>query len=335
MHTKSKAIIVAEAVIIVSLLAVMMYRQPSAPPAAETATQAAFPWDNPPMDSLPDGKMGDYIKYGYQLITNTSQYIGPDVADPEMRFAGNNLDCQSCHLNAGTKKFAAPYFGLTSRFPQYRGRENEIGTIEDRINGCMERSMNGQKLPVESKEMKSMVAYMHWLSRGVAPGESIEGTGFVSVDLPNRRANLDHGKQVFETHCVACHQQDGQGMPANPNDPSQGHTFPPLWGEGSYNHGAGMHRVIKATRFIKGNMPLGATYDNPILTDEEAYDVAAYINSFDRPKKAHAEKDYPVLSKKPVDSPYPPQPDTFSLDQHKYGPFQPIIKARQSQSNDQ
>jgi thiosulfate dehydrogenase len=77
---------------------------------------------------------------------------------------------------------------------------------------------------------------------------------------------------------------------------------------------------------------LGATYDNPILTDEEAYDVAAYINSFDRPKKPNAEVDYPLLTKKPVDSPYPPHPDDFSLEQHKYGPFQPIIKARQVQT---
>jgi len=46
-----------------------------------------------------------------------------------------------------------------------------------------------------------------------------------------------------------------------------------------------MHRVLTAAQFIKGNMPLGTTADEPLLSDEEAYDVAGYINSFTRPLK--------------------------------------------------
>ena len=297
---------------------------------ADTVNTSRMNWDRNELGEVPEGMMGEYITYGYKLITETQQYIGPNVADPSMQFSGNNLTCQTCHLSGGTKKFAAPYIGLDARFPQYRGRENTIGTIEDRINGCMERSMNGEKLPIDSKEMKAMVAYMHWLSRGIPVGEVPEGRGFTEVHLPDRKVNLEHGKQVYDTHCTACHQADGGGLRAGKVGDTNGYIYPPLWGGDSFNNGAGMHRVITATRFIKGNMPLGATYDNPVLTDEEAYDVAAYINSKKRPTKSNLKADYPDLSKKPIDSPYPPFPDSFSREQHRFGPFQPIMEARKS-----
>jgi len=100
------------------------------------------------------------VKYGYQLIAESPKYMGPMAEDPEMRYAGNNLACVNCHLKAGTQVGSASWIGVTDRFPQFRGRSNSEGTIEDRINGCMQRSMDGDKLPVLSREMKSIVAYM-------------------------------------------------------------------------------------------------------------------------------------------------------------------------------
>lgn len=132
------------------------------------------------------------------------------------------------------------------------------------------------------------------------------------VSLFDRKGNN------LELTAEGCHGQDGQGQKI---EGGKGYTYPPLWGPDSYNDGAGMNRVITAAKFIKGNMPLGATHDSPILTDEEAFDVAAYINSFDRPQKANKEKDYPNLSKKPKDCSYPPYIDNISQEQHKYGPF--------------
>ena len=70
-------------------------------------------------------------------------------------------------------------------------------------------------------------------------------------------------------------------------------------------------------------MPQGTTYEKPQLTDEEAWDVAAYVNSMPRPSK-DLSKDWPNISKKPVDHPYGPYADPFSEDQHKYGPYKPI-----------
>lgn len=273
------------------------------------------------VSKLPGTPENELIKYGYELVSNSAKYIGPDSDNP---FAGNHLACKNCHLNSGTKPYSAPYIGVTKRFPTYRSREGHIGTIEDRINGCMQRSMAGKSLPVNSKELKAIVAYMEWLSKDVSKDTKIEGKGLAKINFPDRAVDLKHGEEVFKQHCVACHQADGQGM----KNPDGTYTYPPLWGNDSYNNGAGMHRVLTAAYFIKSNMPLGATYENPVLTDEEAYDVAGYINSFNRPKKKNLEKDFPGddLKKKPVSCPYPPYADNFSQKQHQFGPFQPIIE---------
>ncbi|WP_242158590.1 c-type cytochrome [Aestuariivivens sediminis] len=272
---------------------------------------------------LNDAKDPELLNYGYELFTNTPKYIGPDNGDPKMVYQGNRLACKNCHLNLGTKPYSAPLIGIIQRFPQFRGRENKIGTIEERINGCMERSMNGRMLPENSKEMKGIIAYLHWLSRYAPEDGKIKGTGFLKIKIPDRAVDLTHGKSVFLKHCIVCHGKDGQGL-MRPD--GSGYEYPPLWGDNSYNHGAGMTRVITAAQFIKGNMPFGTLYDNPILTDEEAYDVAGFINSQDRPKKANPEKDFPDLKKKPVSTPYPPYADHFPMEQHQLGPFQPIME---------
>ncbi|MGE8428219.1 MAG: c-type cytochrome [Sphingobacterium sp.] len=258
----------------------------------------------------PEGKMASY---GEKLIKNTYDYF----YDGEVKI-GNKLACSSCHLNGGTKAFAAPYVGLTNVFPTYIGRENKIESLEERINGCFERSMNGRAIPENSKEMRAIVTYIKNISVNTVNKGRLAGQGFIKMDIPNRAADLKHGQVVFENKCTSCHGRDGQGLPQTAG---KGYQYPPLWGKDSYNDGAGMARLLTAARFIKANMPLGATYDAPQLKDDEAYDVAAYINSFDRPQKTDKQLDYPNLSKKPKDSPYPPYADNVSIEQHKLGPF--------------
>lgn len=263
------------------------------------------------------------LKYGFELFAKTPKYIGKNNGNQKMIFTGNGLACKNCHLDLGTKPYSAPLIGIIQRFPQFRGRENKIGTIEERINGCMERSMNGNVLPIESKEMKAMVAYLAWLSRYAPKDGKIKGKGFLKLEIPNRAVNLEHGKKVFATHCIVCHGLDGQGVKSTDG---LTYEYPPLWGEDSFNNGAGMTRVITAAQFIKGNMPFGlATYDSPVLTDEEAYDVAGYINQKPRPQKTNPERDFPDIKKKPVSTPYPPYADNFPIEQHQLGPFQPIM----------
>ena len=270
------------------------------------------------------------IKLGHELFVQTPKYIGPDNGNPDKVYSGNRLACNNCHLQAGTKPFSGSLIGIINRFPQFRGRENKVGTIEERINGCMERSMNGRTMPPDSKEMKAFVTYLTWLSRLAPEDGKIFGQGFVKIEIPERAVNLEHGKQVFTATCIVCHGIDGQGKIA-----SDGYTYeyPPLWGDDSFNNGAGMTRVITAARFIKGNMPYGTTYEAPLLSDEEAYDVAGYINQQKRPIKINPEKDFPDLTRKPVSTPYPPYADSFSIDQHQLGPFQPIMAFYKQQYN--
>ncbi|MCK0157813.1 c-type cytochrome [Cellulophaga sp. F20128] len=271
---------------------------------------------------LDNSKENTVVKYGYELFKNTPKYIGPENSNLNIRTTGNALACTNCHLQAGTKPFSAPLIGITNRFPQFRGRENKIGTIEERINGCMERSMNGKTLAVDGKEMQAFVAYVSWLSRLAPKDGKVFGQGFVKIEIPNRKVDLQKGKKVFKKVCVACHGTNGEGKKAIEDFV---YEYPPLWGSDSYNNGAGMNRVITAAQFIKANMPYGTTYENPVLSDEEAYDVAGYINQQTRPLKPQREKDFPDLKKKPVSTPYPPYADTFSVEQHQLGPFQPIM----------
>jgi len=281
---------------------------------------------------LPNSQHGRLIKYGYYLVSESPKWMGPQVKNAEMRFAGNNLACKNCHLDVGTRAGSASWVGVTHRFPQFRGRENKIGTIEDRINGCMERSMNGKKLPEDSKQMKAIVAYMEWLSEDVPEEREKEFKGFPKLKIPAVAADPVLGQAIYVKECQVCHGDKGQGVWLS--DSTKGYQYPPLWGNDSYNDGAGMNRVLTAAQFIKGNMPWGqATWDNPKLSDEEAYHVAAYINSFPRPEKANKEADFPDRKLKPVSTPYGPWADDFPPEQHKYGPFQPIIAYYKDQYN--
>ncbi len=274
---------------------------------------------------LPPGKEGAMIKYGYILITETAKQIGPLANDENMRFAGNNLNCNNCHLSAGRKIGSGSFVGVYNRFPQQRWRENKIGTLAERINGCMERSMNGKTMDEDSEEIQAMIAYMKWLSQDVPQEMEKLYKGFMPVDIPDFKADTTIGKLVYQQHCVVCHQSDGQGVVV-PGEEFSGYVYPPIAGPDSYNNGAGMNRVLTAAQFIKWNMPFGVSYENPILTDEQAYHVAAYINTFDRPEKVNLQEDFPDKTRKPVSTPYGPWTDNFSADQHKFGPFPPIIE---------
>ena len=135
------------------------------------------------VDNLPEDHYGRLVRYGKHLAEKTYEVIGPEVADKKMRYAGNNLACTNCHEESATKKFAIPWVGAQATFPQYRGREDDVSTIEERVNGCMERSMNGKPLPFDTKEMKAFVTYIHFLSRGVPVGSSVEGQGLSLIHI--------------------------------------------------------------------------------------------------------------------------------------------------------
>lgn len=268
--------------------------------------------------------------YGRKVFAATYSVIGPEARDRSMRYAGNNLSCQSCHLQGGTQQYGMPMIGVYALFPMFIGREHEVRTIEDRIQGCMERSMNGRMLAVAGREMKALVSYLQFLSTDVPIGKTLEGRGTPALPLLERAASPTQGAEVYAQRCVACHQADGRGLRKGVRGDGQGYLYPPLWGPDSFNDGAGMHRLIASANFIRANMPFGTRYDAPVMSVEEAWDVAAYINSQPRPARAHLDRDYPDRTLKPIDAPFPPFPDAFPLMQHRLGPFGPIRDANRA-----
>lgn len=285
----------------------------------EDAEEVESLWVAPDTSILVYDEQGELIRYGRQLIANTSSYFGPSGSIKAM---ANGLNCQSCHLNAGTKPFGNNYGSVASLYPKFRERSGMVESIEKKINDCFERSMNGKSIDSTSKEMRAMVTYMKWLGANVKKGAAAKGAGLVKLNYLDRAADTIKGKQVFILKCMTCHGKNGEGLI---DKEQRKYIYPPLWGKHSYNNGAGIYRISKLAAFIKTNMPFGVTYDKPMLTDEEAWDVAAYVNSQPRPVK-NFKSDWPDLATKPVDHPYGPYTDGFSEEEHKYGPFKKMMR---------
>lgn len=319
---------IKSAAVMVTLLSAAAAAQPAPAPAPTPASApAASAWTVPDPDKLPDDAFGQEVRQGRDLIVKTSSLIGPDSPDPTKHYRGNGLDCQSCHLNAGTQQFGLPLAGVWGVFPTYIARENAVSTLEERINGCMERSMNGKALPLDSPEMKAMLTYIRFISAPEKVGQSLVGRSTPPLKLPDKAGDPVHGQQVFTATCAVCHGANGQGQrldPAEAKETGRRYRFPPLWGADSFNDGAGMARGITAARFVHANMPYGTTFESPVLSPSDAFDVIAYISGQPRPHKANLQADFPDRARKPVDAAYPPFVGPFPPDQHRLGPWPPI-----------
>jgi thiosulfate dehydrogenase len=261
-------------------------------------------------------------RYGRELIENTSFYLGPQGKVAQV---SNGMNCQNCHLEGGTLPWANNYSAVVSTYPKFRDRSGTIETIPKRVNDCFERSLNGKSLDTSSREMQAILAYLHWVGDGIPKGSKPLGSGIMELPFMDRAADPSKGRITYQAKCASCHGADGQGQV---NIEGYGYAYPPLWGAHSYNSGAGLFRISRFAGFVKNSMPFGqADYHNPALTNEEAWDVAAFVNAQPRPAK-DLTQDWPDISKKPLDHPFGPYADGFSEEQHKYGPFKPIQEAR-------
>ncbi len=278
-------------------------------------------WIAPDTSNIKTEDNAAQIIYGRELIANTSLYLGPQG---KVAHISNGMNCQNCHLDAGTRPFGNNYSGVASTYPKFRERSGTMESIYKRVNDCFERSLNGKALDTLSNEMQAIVSYIKWLGKGVPKGEKPKGAGLTELTYLDRAADPEKGKAVYISKCKTCHMENGEGKF---NEGRLTYQYPPLWGEHSYNDGAGLYRLSRFAGYVKSNMPQNTTYDSPQLTDEEAWDVAAFVNSQPRPKK-DLSKDWPKLSGKPVDHPFGPYADKFPEEQHKYGPFAPIADAR-------
>ena len=250
---------------------------------------------NPPRyaDMLKSPNAGQLI-YGMRLMRDTKRLLP--------NYVGNGLNCDNCHINGGTMAFAAPYVGVAAQFPSYNPRAGHVIDFKDRVNGCMLRSMAGKPLDKNASEMKAMVAYMDWIRNGYQMKQKIPGRGVgkISHSIVPNAAN---GKEVYENSCAVCHGTHGEGIKRADGS----YLFPPLWGNDSYNIGAGIAKTYTAAAFAKNVMPLSSTFAFPIgqggLTDQQAVDVGEYFSHMPRrdfPAKVH---DWPKGGK-PSDSRY-------------------------------
>ncbi|MFN4087376.1 MAG: c-type cytochrome [Spirosomataceae bacterium] len=263
------------------------------------------------------------IQYGKELISHTAAYLGPNGTVAHL---SNGMNCQNCHVQAGQQPWGNNYFAVASTYPKFRARSGMVESQAKRVNDCFERSLNGRALDTTSREMQAILAYMRWLGSDVKKGTVPKGSGIFKLAVLDRAADPIKGKTIYQAKCQSCHQEDGGGLKNGKE-----YTYPPLWGEHSYNDGAGLYRLSNFAGYVKYNMPLGATYETPQLTDEEAWDLAAFVNSMPRPKK-DIQQDWPKISEKPFDHPFGPYADPFSEDQHKFGPFGPIQKWKKEHS---
>ncbi len=283
------------------------------------ATPISEFWQPKDVFSIANDHKSAEVLYGRDLIIHTAYYLGPRGRIAQQT---NGMNCQNCHLAAGTKPFGNNYGSVASTYPKVRARSGKMESIEKRINDCFERSLNGKGLAENSKEMRAMVAYMKFLGENVKKGEKAKGSGLKELPFLTRAADPNKGKVVYELRCASCHQLNGQGVI---DGIGQSYVYPPLWGKYSFNDAAGLSRISNMAKYVKYNMPLGVSHDAPELSDEDAWDVAAYIESQPRPHKA-VPKDWPDISKKPIDHPFGPYVDAFSEQQHKYGPFTAMRK---------
>jgi thiosulfate dehydrogenase len=213
--------------------------------------------------AVPKDQVGDLVRYGHELFVNTRMRLKPYVTA--------NMDCAACHVDAGTKPRGGSLVGVAAQFPQWNTRAKRVIALQDRIAECFLYSMNGHPPAYQSREMEAMVAYITYLSRGTKIGSKPDPATRLAHFDPPKPADPKTGAQVYAQKCSSCHGASGAGSAA----------FPPLWGATSFNGGAGMHSLWTMAGFVRYNMPQNAP---GTLSDQQAYDVSAFVLSHSRPK---------------------------------------------------
>lgn len=222
----------------------------------------------PSEDSLPADKFGELVLEGKDLFIHTDKLRG--------KYVGNSLKCVNCHMDAGRHADASPLWAAYTMYPAFRKKTGRVDTFEERLQGCFKYSMNGTAPPAGSRELVALTTYSYWLASNAPVGVSLPGRGYPKVEKPAQTPSIERGARVYAAQCSLCHGENGAGTQVD-----AAYVFPPLWGKDSFNWGAGMHRVDTAAGFIKANMPLGKPNS---LSDQDAWDVASFVNSRERPQ---------------------------------------------------
>ena len=262
---------------------------PAASIASTPAKHDAAPAFTPPPESaIPAGPLGDEIRLGRAIFTDTPAYAHD--------YVGNGLSCSNCHLDAGRLANSAPLWGAWGMYPQYRKKNGHVNSFGERLQGCFRYSMNGKAPPLDGDVIVALESYAWWLSKGAPTGLKLAGAGYPKQGLkPPQPPDYARGAVVYAKDCALCHGADGQGQQVNGRN-----VFPPLWGPQSFNWGAGMQQLDNAAAFIKANMPLGR---GGMLSDQDAWDVAMYMDAHERPQDPRYTGDVAATRAKYHDTP--------------------------------
>jgi thiosulfate dehydrogenase len=242
----------------------------SVPPKSEinAAARTGAKFTPPPESTIPNDEFGKMVRLGRDIMLDTPKYA--------KEYVGNTLSCVNCHTDAGRMAGSAPLWAAYVSYPAYRSKNQKVNTYEERLQGCFRFSQNGKAPPLGSKVLVALESYSYWLAKGLPVDEKVPGRGYPDIPEPAQQPTYARGAQVYAAKCAICHGADGQGQYVD------GQTvFPPLWGDKSFNWGAGMGSYKNAAKFIYANMPYGMSYS---LTPQEAWDVAYFMDAHERPQ---------------------------------------------------
>lgn len=239
---------------------------------------------NPPKPDDAPKEIRDVVLYGHKILTKTKKNL-PD-------YVGNDLNCHNCHFEGGItqggKNGGISYVGVAAKYPKYRNRQDYSVDLATRVNNCLMRSLNSKPLPPESKEMIAIITYFHWISKGIPIYADIPWLGLTPLKS-NHKPDKATGKQLYADNCAKCHGLNGQGgmhkekmhneEKQEKREMEHDESGPPLWGNKSFTDGAGMSRLENLASFAYYNMPR----HNPVLSEEQALDIAAYVSDQTRP----------------------------------------------------
>ena len=291
------------------------------------ASRPVQPWTVPQMETIPQGAEGELIRYGMKLMQQTTQLAGPLAEDHSKRYSRNNLSCTNCHEAGpsglpGSKPYALPLVNAVNEYPKLDPKSMKVISLEQRIAGMFGKGE--VELTAEKPEMQAIVAYLRWLGGQSKPGIAVTGTGLLPINMPDRAADPKQGQGLFAAHCTQCHGVKGEGMPAPDFAKGGGYLFPPIAGDDTYDDSGHMYMVPLLTRFIYANMPFGSSASAPQLKIDEAYDIAAYINS-ELPRRHNPQRMglYPNPTFRPagfaIPEHFPDDPEGYR--RARFGPF--------------
>ena len=256
--------------------AAMPKGSPAVPAAKPAQHAAAVPpgagaeaFTPPPESAIPDNEFGKMVRLGENVFYNTQAYA--------RQYVGNKLQCANCHLDRGRLAGSAPLWAAFVAYPAYRGKNKHVNTYAERMQGCFRYSMNGKPPADGSKVLVALQAYSYFLAKGAPVGANLKGRGYPELKKPAQPFSYARGEKVYAQNCALCHGAGGEGQASADGKM----VFPPLWGADSYNWGAGMGSIKNAAAFVAANMPFSKGHT---LSGQDAWDVAAFVDSHERPQ---------------------------------------------------